>query len=262
MSIGDIVRRRRQQLGLTQEQVADQGGISKPYLSNIETSKAKNPPTDRVLRSLERTLAFEADELTKLAHFARTPVDVRQEHELLEAELQKLRSVLKELLTGGPRKQFGGVDLDELAKRIYGDSNVKRLSAGVAVPVINKVAAGYPQHFTDLDYPPSVADEYVRCPDLHDPQAFAARMVGDSMNPPYREGDIVVFCPNTPAQNGDDCFVRFENNGTTFKRFYQDDQNAIRLQPLNSTYPAKTYQREQITGLWPAVFRIERLRQP
>ena len=262
MSIGDIVRRRRQQSGLTQEQVADQVGISKPYLSNIETGKAKNPPTDRVLRSLELTLSFEANELTKLAHFARTPVDVRQEHEFLEAELQKLRGVLKELLNEGPRKQLGGVDLDELAKRIYGDSNVKRLSAGVAVPVINKVAAGYPKHFTDLDYPPSVADEYIRCPDLHDPQAFAARMVGDSMSPPYHEGDIVVFCPNTPARSGDDCFVRFDNNNTTFKRFYQDDRNTIRLQPLNSKYPAETYHRERITGLWPAVFRIERLRQP
>ena len=32
------------------------------------------------------------------------------------------------------------------------------------IPVINKVAAGYPAEFTDLDYPLNVADEYVDAP--------------------------------------------------------------------------------------------------
>jgi len=81
------------------------------------------------------------------------------------------------------------------------------------------------------------------------------------MEPSYREGDIVVFSPNTPVRSGDDCFVRFEGDGeTTFKRFYEDDERIIRLQPLNSQYASRTHSRESITGLWPAVFRIQRLR--
>lgn len=40
-----------------------------------------------------------------------------------------------------------------------------------------------------------VAEEYVRSPDLADPDAFTARVVGDSMAPDYREGDIVIFSP-------------------------------------------------------------------
>ncbi|MCK4602700.1 MAG: helix-turn-helix domain-containing protein [Phycisphaerae bacterium] len=262
MSLGTIIRQRRRQLGLTQDQVPARAGISKPYLSNIETGKTRNPPTDGVLRLLENALGFPGGELRKLAHLARMPIDVREEHELLEAELQKLRSVLKELLTKAPRKDIGGVDLDELARQLGSGSNIASLPSGVMVPIINKVAAGYPAHFTDLDYPPSVADEYIRCCDLHDPQAFAARVVGDSMEPAYREGDVVVFSPNTPAGNGDDCFVRFgDYGGTTFKRYYQDDERKIRLQPLNNKYPAEIYSCEAITGLWPAVFRIERLRR-
>jgi phage repressor protein C with HTH and peptisase S24 domain len=237
-------------------------GISKPYLSNIETGKAKNPPTDGVLAGLERALGFKAGELRKLGHIAKTPVDVRQEHDLLAAEVQKLRSVLKDLLGRSSKKTAAGVNLDSLAKDISKKSNIKGLSSGPAVPIINKVSAGYPTHFTDLDYPPSVADEYIRCPDVHDPQAFAAHVVGDSMEPLYHENDIVIFSPNTPVQSGDDCFVRFENDeGTTFKRLYQDDENTLRLQPLNSKYPAEAYPREKITGLWPAVFRIQRVRE-
>ena len=80
------------------------------------------------------------------------------------------------------------------------------------------------------------------------------------MEPLYHPGDIVVFSPNTPPRGGDDCFVRFEADGSsTFKRFYQDDDANIRLQPLNSRYPAQVYDRRQVTGLWPAVFRFERL---
>jgi len=260
MSLGEIIRQRREQLGRTQDQVAAQVGISKPYLSNIETGKAKNPPSDTVLKALERGLEFESGQLTHVAHLARTPMDVRQEHELLEAEVHKLRSVIKDLLSQAPRKDAGGIDLDALTAKIQGSGNIRQISAGVAVPVINKVAAGYPRHFTDLDYPTSIADEYVRCPDLHDPQAFAARVVGDSMEPDYHEGDTVVFSPATAVRNGDDCFVRFEDDGsTTFKRFYEDDEQTIRLQPLNSKYPAEIYAREQISGLWPAVYRMERL---
>ena len=261
MSLGEIIRRRREEVGLTQDQVAGQAGISKPYLSNIETGKAKNPPTDAVLGALERALKFDDFALRKLAHLARTPMDVRQEHELLEAEVHKLRGVIRELISG-PRKASGALDLDAMTKTLERQSNIKGISAGVAVPIINKVAAGYPHHFTDLDYPPSVADEYIRCPDLHDPQAFAAHVVGDSMEPVYHEGDIVIFSPNTPARDADDCFVRFEGDGgTTFKRLYQDNEQTVRLQPLNNRYPAEIYPRERINGLWPAAFKIERLRR-
>lgn len=262
MSLGAIIRQRREELSLTQDQVAEQAAISKPYLSNIETGRAKNPPTDGVLRAIERVLAFETGELTKLAHLARTPPDVREEYELKDAQIQKLRSVLKGLLESAPRNAGGSIDLDAIAAQVEpdGDSDVRMITAGASVPIINKVSAGYPRHFTDLDYPPSVADEYIRCPDLHDAQAFAARVVGDSMEPSYREGDIVIFSPNTPAKSGDDCFIRFaEDAGTTFKRFYRDDEQSIRLQPLNDRYPSEVHPREQVTGLWPAVFRIERL---
>ncbi len=262
MNLGKLIRRRREQLHLTQDQTAARAGISKPYLSNIETGKAKNPPTDGVLRALERALQFKSSELIRLAHLVRTPVDVRQEHEMLAAELNKLRSVVKGLLAAGTVDGAGGLDLDLLAEELGTEGNVRGLSAGAVVPIINNVAAGYPQNFTDLDYPPSIAEEYIRCPDLDDEQAFAARVVGDSMEPNYHEGDIVVFSPNTPVREGNDCFVRFDaDGGTAFKRFYQDDQSTIRLQPLNSAYPGQSYPREQITGLWPAVFRIERLRR-
>jgi SOS-response transcriptional repressor LexA len=255
-----MIRQRREELGLTQDQVAERAGISKPYLSNIETGKAKNPPTDAVLRNLEAALGFTDHEVTRAADLARTPAPVRQEHEMLEAQLNKYHSVLKELLAA--REGYGAANIDELMEQIDAEGNILPLGTGAVVPVINSVAAGYPHHFTDLDYPSSVADEYVRCPDLHDPQAFAARVVGDSMEPDFRQGDIVVFSPNAAPANGSDCFVRFDDGETTFKRMYQDEPASVRLQPLNSAYPAQVHEADRITGLWPAVAKFQRLGGP
>ncbi|MCD6304233.1 MAG: helix-turn-helix domain-containing protein [Planctomycetes bacterium] len=261
MSLASIIRSRREELGLTQEMVAARAGISKPYLSSIETGKTRNPPSDGVLRSLERVLTFPPGQLVRMAHLARTPTDVRERFESYEAEVQRLRGLVRSLRGGGPvGEDDEAADADSPGGTA--GSEERPLAAGVVVPVINRVAAGYPHNFTDLDYPPGVADEYIRCPDVHDPQAFAARVVGDSMEPDYHEGDIVVFSPNLQARSGDDCFVRFgAGEETTFKRIYADDERTLRLQPLNGKYPAQICRREEITGLWPALFRIQRIRQ-
>lgn len=264
MSLGKLIRGRREELGLTQDQVAPRVGISKPYLSNIETGRVRNPPTDGVLEKLEQVLEFPEGALMKMAHIVRTPPDVRQEHETLSAEVEKLRGVLKQLLANGKRKgRAGGIDLDALSRRLKrsGGNIAVTLSAGRQVPIINDVMAGYPHNFTDLDYPPSVADDYIRVPDVHDPQAFAARVVGDSMEPKYKEGDTVIFAPNTPARSGDDCFVRFsKDHSTTFKCFRAGKGGRIRLHPLNDKYPVEEYGREEVNGLWPAVMRVEPIR--
>jgi phage repressor protein C with HTH and peptisase S24 domain/DNA-binding XRE family transcriptional regulator len=256
-----FIRQHRGRLGLTQDRLAAHAGISKPYLSNIETGKVKNPPTDRVLLALEKALELPKEKLTSMAHFARTPSDVRSRHELLEIEVAKLRAVLKELM-GGKRRRPLGEEIEKLAARIAQDGGERSIAIGRTIPIINKTSSGYPSRFNDLDNPPVGSDEYIRCVDVHDSQAFAVRVVGDTMEPSYREEDLVVFSPNTPPKDGDDCFVRFAGDGgTTFKRFYRDDESTIRLQPLNSRYPAETYPPERIDGLWPALLRIESVRR-
>ena len=121
-------------------------------------------------------------------------------------------------------------------------------------------AAGYPREFTDLAYPARVADEYVRCPDLEDSDAFAARVVGDSMQPLYAEGDIVIFSPAKVVKSGMDCFARLEpDHETTFKRVYlekgKDGEELIRLQPLNAAYLSSRYPVASKLNSWRAARR-------
>ncbi|MHC4395430.1 MAG: XRE family transcriptional regulator [Planctomycetota bacterium] len=258
MSLGQIIRERREQLNLTLDEVGSRISFSKPYLSTIETGKVKNPPSDELLIKLEKILEFETGLLLHIAHIERLPSDIRQEYESAEAENQKWRQLIKNIIH--QKTDASQLDILLTENQLDTEKAGSVVSAGRLVPVINKVAAGYPGDFNDLDYPVGVADDYVRCPDLHDPNAFAVRVVGDSMEPKFSEGDIVIFSPAAEVHNGDDCFVRFAMpHETTFKRVFFEPDNKVRLQPRNEQYSPMTIEGKRVNGLYRAVIKHEKL---
>jgi phage repressor protein C with HTH and peptisase S24 domain len=274
--LGPKLRRQRRRLGLTLDELAGRTGISKPYLSLIETGRVPNPPSDEKLRRLEQTLGFTPGELITQAHLQRTPRDVRAMlQKLIEgakngsaaegsAAKDSIANRKSQIANSSPPVNLddaylSGV-LQELVDRSSG--NVETVTTN-AVPVINRVSAGYPKDFTDLSYPRGVADEYVGCPDVHDKDAFAARVAGDSMTPKYTQGDIVIFSPAASVRSGDDCFIRFEDGHTTFKRvFFESDEKSasvLRLQPRNEKYRPQVVPAEQVSGLYKAMFKYQRV---
>ena len=258
MSLGQIIRKKREQSNLTLDEISSRVDFSKPYLSTIETGKVKNPPSDELLRRLEKVLEFEPGLLLHIAHMEGMPSDIRQEYESAEAEIQKLRQFIKNLISG--KTDAAQIETLLAQNELNVTQQISSLSAGRPVPIINKVSAGYPAEFNDLDYPVGIADDYVRCPDLHDSNAFAVRVVGDSMEPNFREGDIVVFSPAAEVHNGDDCFIRFTlPHETTFKRVFFELDNKVRLQPRNEKYPPTIVDGKRINGLYRAVTKIEKL---
>lgn len=262
--LGTKLRRQRRRLGLTLDELAGRTGISKPYLSLIENGRVGNPPSDDKLRRLEQSLGFLSGELLTQAHLQRTPRDVRA---MLHQLMQSSSKAAPSPATAGEASSPLNLDdaylsgaLQQLVDRSAG--NIENISTN-AVPVINRVSAGYPKDFTDMAYPKGVADDYVACPEVHDKDAFAARIHGDSMQPKYRQEDIVIFSPASPPRNGEDCFVRFANGNTTFKRvFFESDEVGkpmIRLQPRNEKYPPQILPAEQIAGMYRAVYRYQRV---
>ncbi len=257
MSLGRIIREKRQQLNLTLDEVSAAVGFSKPYLSTIETAKVKNPPSDELLTKLEKILRFERGLLIHIAHMEKMPTDIRQQYESAEAENQRWRHFVKNLVD----EKTDHAKLNSLlAKNKLNTEKDASLASACLVPIINKVSAGYPTDFDDLDYPTGIADDYVRCPDMHDPNSFAVRVVGDSMEPKYREGDIVIFSPAEEVRSGDDCFIRFVMpHETSFKRVFFESDNHLRLQPRNEKYPPAIIDGKRINGLYKAVAKYEKL---
>ncbi len=244
MELGTIIRKKRKEQGLTLDQLSTMAGCSKPYLSTIETGKV-SPPAPTLLSKLEKLLGFEPDTLVNLASIEKLPPKVREDFESYKQENTKLKHIIRTLsekVTGGEGAiQDGYEQVDE-----------------GFVPIINRVLAGYPNDFDDLGYPAGFADDYIKCPDLADANAFAVRIIGDSMLPDYKEGDIVVFSPSRAVDSGDDCLIRFEDpHETTFKQvFFQQDKTLL-LQPRNRQYPPIVANTERINGIYKAVRRYQ-----
>jgi repressor LexA len=255
MSLGSIIKQKRKQFNLTLDKVADLAGCSKPYLSTIENEKVKNPPSDTLLIELEKILQFDQGLLRHIAHMQRLPADVRGQVETAEAQNEKLKHLVKNLIN---TKEDIAIENILADNDIDVASDSDRLTSGKLVPVINKVSAGYPEDFNDLDYPVGIADDYVRCPDMHDPNAFAVRVVGDSMEPRFFEGNIVIFSPSMQVNSGDDCFIRFKDpHETTFKRIFFENDDTVRLQPRNDKYSPVIVPASRINGAYRAVRKIE-----
>jgi len=287
-TFGREVREARKKRGMTLEALASATGIAKSYLSQIETGYASPPREDKV-RKIAKALGLDAGALVARAHLSQLPADLRERMARLKDIFDSTEGVIRALLVAkgegipgtavspkGPPPDQGEttLDLDALHKSgllhhlaEWGASRAGADRQAVRpVPVINKVAAGYPKDFTDLGYPVGIADEYVAGPaELSDPNAFALRVVGDSMEPRYHEGDVVIFSPAAPVDSGADCFVRFataarpSDGESTFKRVFFDAPDRVRLQPLNERYAPTFVKPAEIEGIFRAVARYERL---
>ena len=256
-----------------------------------------------LLVRLEAALALQPGGLTRAAQWSATPPGVRREVNGIQAQQHAAAAQLRALLSEGSLDEtFKRGRLRALVSRLegrgaanvevedrapsaphalnHGASDLPHSSTTsnapniierrprllpIQVPLINSVAAGYPREFTDLGYPARVADEYVLSPDVDDPDAFAARVVGDSMEPLYREGDIVVFSPNRVVNSGMDCFVRLERDSeTTFKRVLLESEGEkegamIRLVALNQMYGERIVAREDVAFMCPGVSVTRRI---
>lgn len=257
--LGQTIRARRKARALTLEQLAQRAGCTKGHLSIIETGKrAPSPP---LLQRIEHALGITDGALQRATLWQSTPEPVRQQVAELHRENRSARALARHLRSADLDQLYAAGDLRALVEQIDNlqthtidttpqtaehppdhtqhtaetpphprPDTPRGHAPGIhavcaAVPIVNSVQAGYPREFTDLGYPARVADDYVSVPGVTDPDAFAARVVGDSMEPEYREGDIVIFSPLVDAGEGTDCFVRLERDDeTTFKRVFVEER--------------------------------------
>jgi len=76
--LGAAIRRRRESLELTLDALAAATGISKPYLSNIETARTTGPASEEKLKKIAHALNLSAARLLAAADWLRTPLSIRR----------------------------------------------------------------------------------------------------------------------------------------------------------------------------------------
>lgn len=103
------------------------------------------------------------------------------------------------------------------------------------VPLISFVQAGEWSEAIEGFSPENAEDFYLVTSSVGS-RAFALRVVGNSMEPEFREGEIVIVDPDKEAETGAFVIAKINHDEATFKQLIKDG-GSVFLRPLNGAYP-------------------------
>lgn len=265
MSIGDNVRRLREEHGLTQRELGEIAGVSDKAVSTWElgTKEPRMAAVARMATYFQIPKSAILDDPLPAAEFAaalerlcrawgRTP-------EQLERELTIPRARLWQLRRGqvAPTEE----ELDQLVAYFHVpravllgervpavEHNVMPMPESLRtrrIPVLGRVPAGVP-----LEAINEVVEEIELDGSLSGDgyDYFGLLVTGDSMYPEYRDGDVVILRVQATAETGDDVVAYIGGSDATLKRLTRTEAG-IQLRPLNPEYPVRSFSRQEILSL-------------
>ena len=116
-------------------------------------------------------------------------------------------------------------------------SNGAARNAGRRIPLIGFAQAGGDGFFDDGGYPVGGGWDEVTLPEIGDPNAYALEISGDSMEPVFRDGDMVIVSPAAPIRRGDRVVVRTQRGEVMTKQLARRSARRIELRSLNPAHP-------------------------
>jgi SOS-response transcriptional repressor LexA len=146
-----------------------------------------------------------------------------------------------------------GCDLRDISQRLADEAETiskgmtPNILPGITIdsnrrgyPIISYVQAGAWREIVD-SFPRGGADEYILANSSYGPHTFALRIVGNSMEPEFKEGDVVVIDPDVNPDPGNYVVARNHEESATFKKYRPrgvgaDGLEIFELVPLNPDY--------------------------
>jgi SOS-response transcriptional repressor LexA len=202
--------------------------------------------TDKIrLQNLE-LLITEAGSATKLARLADTSSSylsqVRRKMRTSKGTPRNIGDDLAEKLERGMGKPEGWMDIPHVTAwgaslASPGDNNTTpRPNIHSLHPLISWVQAGEWSEIAE-GYVPPYGEELFPCPVHCSKETFVLRIRGASMEPKFRDGELIFVDPNVEAIHGKYVVVRLnDSNEATFKQLIIEDERQY-LKALNPNWP-------------------------
>lgn len=214
MTLGEIIKKYREENNLSMGEFSKRSGISKSYISLLE--KNKHPKTGKpIAPSIQR---------------------IKQAAIGMNMDFDTLFSTLD-----------GEVDLSKPSTPGNDlPSNVKPVDpSSRTVKIYGRIAGGKPIEMIE-----NVIDEVdlSTLPEKYDGHYFGLQIRGHSMEPDIKDGDYIICVEAEDAESGDIVAVTVNGEDATCKRIlkYKD---GIRLVPLNPSYEVKYYTNKEVLSL-------------
>jgi phage repressor protein C with HTH and peptisase S24 domain len=140
-----------------------------------------------------------------------------------------------------------GVSIDAFVDLIQ---NSSRAQVTQAVPLIGFAEAGAGGFFDDGGFPVGKGWDEIAFPSVSDEHAYALEISGDSMQPAYRRGDVIVVSPAAPVRRGDRVVVKTRKGEVMVKELKRKSAKSVELQSFNPAHANRTIPLKDV--LWVA----------
>jgi phage repressor protein C with HTH and peptisase S24 domain len=121
-------------------------------------------------------------------------------------------------------------------------------AAARPVPLLGFAEAGAGGYFDDVGFPAGEGWAEIAFPAVNDEHAYALEVSGQSMEPAYRNGDIIVVSPAAPIRCGDRVVVRTRSGEVMAKELKRKTAKSIELKSLNAEHADRTLPASEV--LW------------
>jgi phage repressor protein C with HTH and peptisase S24 domain len=128
-------------------------------------------------------------------------------------------------------------------------SNGIARSVSRRIPLIGFTQAGSDGYFDDGGYPVGGGWDEVTLPEIGDPNAYALEISGDSMEPVFRDGDMVIVSPAAPIRRGDRVVVRTLRGEVMTKQLSRRSARRIELRSLNPEHPNYSFDLTEVSWM-------------
>jgi len=120
------------------------------------------------------------------------------------------------------------------------ESFVELINSGSApatrpVPLLGFAQAGA-GYFDDSGFPVGEGWDEIAFPGVSDEHAYALEVSGQSMQPAYRDGDVILVSPAAPIRRGDRVVVRTRSGEVMAKELKRRTAKSIELSSLNAEH--------------------------
>jgi phage repressor protein C with HTH and peptisase S24 domain len=131
--------------------------------------------------------------------------------------------------------QATGASMDEFATLL----TKKPRKLARSVPLIGLAEAGSGGYFDDGGFPVGSGWDEIKFPEMSD-DAYALEVSGNSMEPLYRKGDILIVSPSAKTRKGDRVVVKTRDGQVLAKELRKKSAKMVELRSLNAEHKDRT----------------------
>jgi len=138
----------------------------------------------------------------------------------------------------------GEGEYGRLSQHVNVEGEPRHIREGM-IPVVGMAQLGTDGFFDAMEYPVGYGDGYLKI-FSDDPNAYALKVVGNSMEPRIRSGEFVLVEPNKTFVAGDEVLVRTISGQSMIKVFMYARDGLIRLLSVNDAHPPITIADDEV----------------